>query len=94
MILIPFLFSRFTTSTEKAYSDMTGEQVTEQSMDTALNELVLTGDLADTVGDSEKAEELIAYLKQEVVGKDISLFSRFTTSTEDRARVPILSADT
>ncbi|MCI8300637.1 MAG: DUF1002 domain-containing protein [Lachnospiraceae bacterium] len=56
----------------KAYSDMTGEQVTEQSMDTALNELVLTGDLADTVGDSEKAEELIAYLKQEVVGKDIS----------------------
>lgn len=42
----------------KAYSDMTGEKVTEQSMDTALNELVLTGDLADTVGDSEKAEEL------------------------------------
>ncbi len=51
----------------KAYSDMTGETVTEESMDTAMNELVLTGDLADTVGDSEKAEELIAYLKQEVV---------------------------
>ena len=56
----------------KAYSDMTGEKVTEQSMDTALNELVLTGDLADTVGDSEKAEELIAYLKQEVIGKNLS----------------------
>lgn len=53
----------------KAYSDMTGETVTEESMDTAMNELVLTGELADTVGDSEKAEELIAYLKQEVIGR-------------------------
>lgn len=56
----------------KAYSDMTGEEVTEESMDTALNELVLTGDLAEVVGDSEKAEELIAYLKQEVLSKDLS----------------------
>ena len=55
----------------KAYSDMTGEAVTEQSMDTALNELVLTGELADVVGDTEKAEELVAYLKQEVLSKDL-----------------------
>lgn len=48
----------------KAYSDMTGTEVSERSMDTALNELVLTGDLAETVGDSQKAEELVAYLKQ------------------------------
>lgn len=56
----------------KAYSSMTGEAVTEESMDTALNELVLTGDLADAVGDSEKAEELIAYLKQEILSRDLS----------------------
>lgn len=56
----------------KAYSDMTGEEVTEESMDTALNELVLTGDLAKAVGDSEKAEELVAYLKQEVLSKDLT----------------------
>lgn len=56
----------------KAYSDMTGEAVTEQSMDTALNELVLTGELAKEVGDSEKAEELVAYLKQEVISRDLS----------------------
>ena len=42
----------------KAYSDMTGAEVSERSMDTALNELVLTGDIAETVGDSQKAEEL------------------------------------
>lgn len=55
----------------KAYAVMTGETVTEESMDTAMNELVLTGDLAETVGDAEKAEELIAFLKQEVVGKKL-----------------------
>lgn len=55
----------------KAYSDMTGVKVSEESMDTALNELVLTGDLAEAVGDSEKAEELVAYLKQEVLEKGL-----------------------
>ncbi len=55
----------------KAYSDMTGTEVSERSMDTALNELVLTGDLAETVGDSQKAEELVAYLKQEVIEKGL-----------------------
>lgn len=56
----------------KAYSDMTGAEVSERSMDTALNELVLTGDIAQAVGDSQKAEELVAYLKQEVVEKGLS----------------------
>ncbi len=56
----------------KAYSDMAGEEVTEESMDTALNELVLTGDLAKKMGDSQKVEELIAYLKQEVLSKGLS----------------------
>ncbi len=55
----------------KAYSDMTGTEVSERSMDTALNELVLTGDIAETVGDSQKAEELVAYLKQEVIEKGL-----------------------
>lgn len=55
----------------KAYSDMTGTEVSERSMDTALNELVLTGDIAEAVGDSQKAEELVAYLKQEVIEKGL-----------------------
>ncbi len=56
----------------KAYSDMTGAKVSERSMDTALNELVLTGDIAEAVGDSQKAEELVAYLKQEVIEKGLN----------------------
>lgn len=51
----------------KAYSDMTGEAIAENSMDTALNELVLTGQLANGTGaDSEDVEAMIAYLKQKV----------------------------
>ncbi len=67
----------------KAYAVMTGEEVTEESMDTALNELVLTGDIADTVGDSEKAEELIAYLKQEVIGRDFESDAEIQEVIED-----------
>lgn len=51
----------------KAYSVMTGEEVSEDSMDAALNELVVTGDIAQIVGDSETAEELLAYLKQDII---------------------------
>lgn len=67
----------------KAYAVMTGEEVTEESMDTALNELVLTGDIADTVGDSEKAEELIAYLKQEVIGHNFESDTEIREVIED-----------
>lgn len=55
----------------KAYAVMTGEEVSEESMDAALNELVLTGDLAETVGDSRQVEEFIAYLKQQIVEKGL-----------------------
>ena len=62
---------------------MTGEAVSEESMDTALNELVLTGDIAENVGDSEKAEELIAYLKQEVIGRSLESDSEIQEVVED-----------
>lgn len=67
----------------KAYAVMTGEAVSEESMDTALNELVLTVDIAENVGDSEKAEELIAYLKQEVIGRSLESDSEIQEVVED-----------
>lgn len=52
----------------QAYSEMTGEDVSEEGLDAAMNEIVVTGELADIAGgDKEKAEEFMAYLKQEVV---------------------------
>ena len=56
----------------KAYSEMTGDEVKEDNLDTAMNEIVVTGKLADaTGGDKAKAEEMMAYLKQEVVKNDL-----------------------
>jgi len=56
----------------KAYEVMTGETVSDDSLDVANNELVVTGEVAESVGDSEKAEELIALVKQEVVAGNIT----------------------
>ena len=56
----------------KAYSGMTGEAFSEESMDTALNELVLTGALAETLEDTQQAEELIAYLKQQILEQELA----------------------
>jgi len=57
----------------KAYKEMTGKEVEAESIDTALHELVLTGDLEDITGaDSDEVEALIAYVKQAVVEHDIS----------------------
>lgn len=53
----------------KAYEIMTGEAVNQENVDTANQELVVTQDLADEVGE-EDATKIIATLKQEVVDKD------------------------
>ena len=51
----------------KAYTDMTGSSLSKESIDTALNELVLTGKLSDIEGvESEDVESMVAYLKQKV----------------------------
>lgn len=67
----------------KAYSVMTGEEVSEESMDAALNELVLTGDIAQIVGDSQKAEELLAYLKQVIIENGLDSEEEIQEAIED-----------
>lgn len=56
----------------KAYETMTGEEVSEESLDAANNELVLTGEIVEEVGDAKKAEELIALVKQEVMEQGLT----------------------
>ncbi|MCM1256729.1 MAG: DUF1002 domain-containing protein [Roseburia sp.] len=57
----------------KAYKEMTGDEIDEESIDTALHELVLTGNLESSNGaDSDEVEALIAYVKQAVVEHDMS----------------------
>lgn len=50
----------------KAYAELTGEEISAESMDTAVNELVVTSQMAEDLS-SEKIEDLIAYVKAEVV---------------------------
>ncbi len=55
----------------KAYGAMQGEEVPEETFDVAVDELVTTGNLIDSLG-SEKATQLIAVCKDEVVKKDLT----------------------
>ncbi len=53
----------------KAYSEITGEPVDEESLDAAMNEIVVTGELAGVIqgADDGEVEEFMAYVKQQVV---------------------------
>ena len=54
-----------------AYEDMTGETISEESKDAATNEMVVTSELAEELNDSEKAEQFLALIKEEVLSADI-----------------------
>lgn len=56
----------------EAYSEMTGEVIDPELMDIANNELVVTSEVADNIGDSEKAEELIAAVKQIITSNGVT----------------------
>lgn len=56
----------------KAYKEMTGEEIDEENIDAALNELVLTGSLEAGGASSEEIEGMIAYVKQAVVEHDLT----------------------
>lgn len=52
---------------KKAFESVTGEEMDEEAFEAATNELVVTGELSDILGDSDKASEFVAYIKQLIV---------------------------
>lgn len=50
----------------KAYAELTGEDISEESMDAAVNELVVTSQMAEGEN-SENIEDLMAFVKAKVV---------------------------
>ena len=54
----------------KAYADITDTEIDEEALETAVNEIVVTGDLGESIGDSDTASEIIAYVKQQVAEND------------------------
>lgn len=60
----------------KGYEAMTGVAVAESSLDTAMDELITTGEIADAIaeqtgGDSQEIEELIAFVKAKVAAGEL-----------------------
>lgn len=54
----------------KAYSEMSGKPVDNKALDTALDELVTTGEVKEAIGDDEAAE-LISYVKAQIAANDL-----------------------
>lgn len=69
----------------KSYESMTGEEVSEENADTAVDELVTTGELAESVGDSETVEELIAAVKQYIVENNLESAEDIESAVRDIA---------
>ena len=55
----------------KGYADMTGSSVDETALETAVNELVVTGEIGDVLGDSETASDIVAYIKQQIIAQGV-----------------------
>ncbi len=71
----------------KAYTDMTGDEIPQERMDTALNELVLTGELRSVAGaNGENVEEMVAYLKQKVAEGALTDENSIQTAIEDACK--------
>ncbi|MGN0132085.1 MAG: DUF1002 domain-containing protein [Lachnospiraceae bacterium] len=55
----------------KAYEEISGEDIPDSTLDTALNELVATGEIATKSANSEEVEELIAYIKAKLAAGEL-----------------------
>lgn len=55
----------------KAYEKMSGKAISQEALDTSLNELVATGELGQSVGSNSEAEEFIAYIKTVIATNDL-----------------------
>lgn len=69
----------------KAYATMTDEEISESTMDTATNELVTTAELGESMGDKEKAAELIAAVKQRVFSEGLTSGTDIRDAVESAA---------
>ena len=71
--------------TIKAYNTMTGEVLKPENVEVATNELVVTSQLGDSLGDQEKAEQLIGAVKDVIVGEQISDPDEINKTIEETA---------
>ncbi|MDO4942916.1 MAG: DUF1002 domain-containing protein [Lachnospiraceae bacterium] len=66
----------------KAYESMTGKKVSEENLDAANQELVVTGEVADQIGEDE-AEQLIALVKEKVAAGNLDSVEDIGTAIDE-----------
>ena len=69
----------------EAYQEITGDEISDENQDAAVNEIVATGELADQIGSSENAENLMALVKQDVVANDLTSEDDILKAIDDGA---------
>ena len=69
----------------KAYSVMTGEDISESTMDTATDELVTTAEVAESIGDNDKVVQLVAAAKQKIFEEELSSLDDIRDAVEASA---------
>lgn len=69
----------------EAYAAMTGETLDADNVDTATDELVTTSQIAEEIGDQDKAEELIGAVKDVVVAEEIKDPEKIEETIKDTA---------
>lgn len=79
----------------KSYENMTGEAIDEEDVNVATNELVITSELGEVFQDSNKAEELVGFIKNEVVSQDLSeeQIDSLVTQAAEEFQVELSEAD-
>lgn len=68
----------------KAYGTMTGDVIDKDSADAATNELVVTGELGESLG-KDKAAQMVALLKNKVISGDLSSEEDIADAVEEAA---------
>jgi uncharacterized protein YpuA (DUF1002 family) len=72
--------------TLKAYEELTGETLDDDVVDAAMDELVTTGDLEDSIdGDSEDIEAMIAELKSRIADGDLDTTEKISSAVDELA---------
>ncbi len=69
----------------EAYKQLTGKKLDEDKVDAAVDELVTTGELSDSLGNSEDAENLVALVKEEVASNNLKTDEEILQAIDDAA---------
>lgn len=67
----------------KGYEEMSGKDIPDSTLDTALDELITMGKIADASGQSDEIEELIAYIKGKLANGELQTEEDIKNAIQD-----------